>query len=289
MRRFTSLLFTALLAGGVAYADTKKPAPAPAKSKPAPPKKQVVVSADNKKKLAEKLGGFKFGMSKDDVLAAIGKQLDQKYDEKIKGTTDVVQQDRFRKDKRGELDTVKNSFVAFDGKKTGWDVSIVEDEFVHHTEESMLERWENSNGRNERRFFFFFGGKLWKMFISLDVSMLPADKKNFDEFQKVMVGQYGDGDVSPGSLGWHTDDFDVRAVDKLKTYDALGLIIEDNKVRKDVDALREAKKPPKQETNAVINAVVDKDGKDHPDVKSNGNAVDDVINANGGGGTKKKP
>jgi len=284
MRR-VSILLSVLLAGGVVYAGDKKPAPKPAPSKTTKttPKKQVVVSADHKKALAEKMGSFKFGMTKDEVIGVISKQLDQKYDEKIKGTSDITQQDRFRRDRKAELDTVKQSFVSFDGKKTGWDVSIIEDEFAHHTEESMIERWENSNGRNDRRFFFFFGGKLWKMFISLDVSILPADKKSFDEFQKVMVGQYGDGDVEAGKLSWHTDDFDVHAVDKLKTYDALGFILEDNKAKKDVEALREAKKPPKQEGNAVINAVVDKDGKDHPDVKSNGNAVDDVINANGGG------
>jgi len=284
MRR-VSILLSVLLAGGVVYAGDKKPAPkpAPAKTTKTTPKKQVVVSADHEKALAEKMGSFKFGMTKDEVIGVISKQLDQKYDEKIKGTSDITQQDRFRRDRKAELDTVKQSFVSFDGKKTGWDVSIIEDEFAHHTEESMVERWENSNGRNDRRFFFFFGGKLWKMFISLDVSILPADKKSFDEFQKVMVGQYGDGDVEAGKLSWHTDDFDVHAVDKLKTYDALGFILEDNKAKKDVEALREAKKPPKQEGNAVINAVVDKDGKDHPDVKSNGNAVDDVINANGGG------
>jgi len=287
--RISSILFAAMLAGGVAYAgDAKKPAPAPAKKAPPPkPKKVTVVSADNKKKLAEKMGGFKFGMTKDEVIGVISKQLDQKYDEKIKSTQDITQQDRYRKDRKEELATVTQSFVSFDGKKTGWDVSIIEDEFAHHTEESMIERWENSNGKNERRFFFFFGNKLWKMFISLDVSILPADKKSFDEFQKVMVSQYGDGDVDPGKLTWHTDDFDVRAVDKLKTYDALGFVLEDNKAKKDVEAIREAKKPAKQETNAVINAVVDKDGKDHPDVKSNGNAVDDVINANGGTPKKK--
>jgi hypothetical protein len=288
--RISSIFFAALLAGGVAYAgDAKKPAPAPAKKAPPPkPKKQTAVSADNKKKLAEKMGGFKFGMTKDEVIGVISKQLDQKYDEKIKSTQDITQQDRYRKDRKEELATVTQSFVSFDGKKTGWDVSIIEDEFAHHTEESMIERWENSNGKNERRFFFFFGNKLWKMFISLDVSMLPADKKNFDEFRKVMVGQYGDADADPGMLTWHTDEFDARAVDKLKTYDALGFVLEDNKAKKDVEAIREAKKPPKQETNAVINAVVDKDGKDHPDVKSNGNAVDDVINANGGSTPKKK-
>ena len=38
----------------------------------------------------------------------------------------------------------------------------------------------------------------------------------------------------------------------------------------------------------MIKAVIDPDHKDHPDVKSNGNAVDDVIKAQGGTPTKRK-
>ena len=37
----------------------------------------------------------------------------------------------------------------------------------------------------------------------------------------------------------------------------------------------------------MIKAVLDTDNKDHPDIKSNGGAVDAVIQAQGGGGTKK--
>ena len=47
----------------------------------------------------------------------------------------------------------------------------------------MLERWENAGGKNQRRFFFFHEGKLWKMFVSLDVSILPEDKRNFETFE----------------------------------------------------------------------------------------------------------
>ena len=70
--------------------------------------------------------------------------------------------------------------------------------------------------------------------------------------------------------------------------DSLWSVVEDPKVRSEVLELREAKAPTKKETPAVINAVIDKDNKDHPDVKANAGAVDAVIQANGGGGGGKK-
>ncbi|HWU89008.1 MAG TPA: hypothetical protein VN253_17200 [Kofleriaceae bacterium] len=290
MRRFSSrfvlvsLVLGLAAAPAVAKGDAKR-APAPAKT--APQRKGPPVSAENKKKLAELYGGFKFGMSKDEVLGVLKKQLDQKYEEKIKATTDVRAQDTLRAEKKTELARVSSSYIAFDGKRTGWDVSIIEEEFAHNTGESMFERWENSSGKNQRRFFFFHEGKLWKMLVSLDVSIIPEDKKNFETFQGVMQGQYGPGDVEPGLITWRTDEFHVRAVDKLKIYDALALVIEDPRVKQSLIALREAKAPPKHETSPVIKSVIDTDKSDKPDVKSNGNAVDAVIKAQGGGGTPK--
>lgn len=283
------LLLVSLLAVGAssAVAGGKAPkkasaAKAPAKpAKPPPPKKLVPPpSAEHKKKLAELLAGYKFGMSKDEVVADFAKKLDDKYADKLKGTTDVAAQDRIRADKKREVNTFKGSFVSFEANKPSpWDVSIVEEELAHDTGEAMLEKWENENGKNQRRFFFFFNGKLWKMFVSLDVSILPEDKKNFDTFQSVMTGQYGPGDVEPGLITWRAGEFDVRAVDKLKSYDALGLAIEDNSVKKDLMTMRQVKAPPKKETSSVIKAVIDPDHKDKPDTKVNGNAVDEVIKA----------
>jgi hypothetical protein len=306
MRRIKSLLVVVALLGvsAPAFADQvkakkepaaakKDPKAAAKKEKPAPPKKIVPVSAEKKKVLAELYGGFKFGQSKDDVLKVLAKQLDDRYEEKIKATTDVVVQDRLRKEKKTELARVSASYVAFEGKKTGWDVSIIEEEFAHKTDESMLERWENKDGKNQRRFFFFHGGKLWKMFISLDVSILPEDKQNFEAFQGVMTGKYGPGNIEPGKITWTTDEFEVRAVDKLKSHATLALVIEEPRTKKELVALREAKAEKKPETNAVIKAVIDPDKTDKPDVKQNSNAVDTVIKAqkDGGGGTpppKKK-
>jgi hypothetical protein len=303
MHRIKSLaLFVAVVSvAAPAFAETAKKPPAakkePAKKdpkatakkeKPAPPRKIVPVSAEKKKVLAELYGGFKFGMSKDDVVKILGKQLDDRYEEQIKATTDVGTQDRLRKEKKTELARINASYVTFEGKKTGWDVSIVEEEFAHKTDESMLERWENKDGKNQRRFFFFHGGKLWKMFISLDVSILPPDKQNFETFQGVMTSKYGPGNIDPGMITWTTDEFEVRAVDKLKAYSTLALVIEEPRVKKELVALRESKAEKKPETNSVIKAVIDPDQTDKPDVKQNNNAVDAVIKAQGGTQPKKK-
>jgi hypothetical protein len=120
------------------------------------------------------------------------------------------------------------------------------------------------------------------MFISLDVSMIPDDKRNFDTFKGVMESQYGKGQVDGGTIAWRAGEFDVRAIDRLKDYGALGLVLEEPKVRGEVVALRETKAPPKKETPAVIKAVIDPEGKDSPDVKSNTGAVEAVIQAQGG-------
>lgn len=267
--------------GQTAVAEAKRPAVA-AKSKP---KKTTPMSADHKKAVAALYGGFKFGMSKDEVVAAFSKQLDERYDEKIKATTDIAEQDRLRKEKKAEVSRLQATYVVFDPKKTSpWDVSIVEAEFGHNTHEAMLERWENQGGKNQRRFFFFYEGKLWKMFLSLDMSILSADNKNFATFEQSMTNQYGPGDVNveAGSITWRTDEFELRAVDKLKTYDALGLVVSDAKVQREVEAAREASAPPPKQANTVINAVIDKDRNDHPDTKANSNAVDTVIRAQQG-------
>lgn len=291
--RTSRLLLTSLLGLGLAaspaLAGDRKPTPTRkvAKAKKAAkapaPKKAPPISAESKKKLAELYGGYKFGMSKDDVIAQLSKQLAERYDEQLKATTDVAAQDRIRREKKKELARVQQSYVAFESSKPSpWDVSIVEGEFAHATSESMLERWENQGGKNQRRFFFFFEGKLWKMFISLDVSILPEDKKNFETFKSVMQGQYGAGLIEPGLITWRTSEFDVRAIDKLKTYDALALVIEDPRVRNEVLALRESKAPPKKETSSLIKAVVDTNNTDHPDVKPSSATVDHVIKAQGG-------
>jgi hypothetical protein len=272
--RISMLVLAGSLALGAPAAVHAGPRPQPAAKKP----KQTPMTADHRKALAELFGGFKFGMTKDEVIAVFSKQLDARYDDQIKATTDIAVQDRLRRDKRNEVTRLQQSYISFDaGKPSPWDVSIVEDEFAHNTGESMLERWENQGGKNQRRFFFFSEGKLWKMFISLDV----PEGLNFAAFKSRMEEKYGPGEIEAGRITWRTDTFDARAVDKLKTYGALAQVVEDPRMRRQLEAVREAKAPPRHQGNTMIESVIDT-GKDHPSVKSDSSTVDTVIRAQGG-------
>jgi hypothetical protein len=288
MRRHTwTLIFgcTVALATTAApdasFAGTGKPAAArsgKAKARPAKiaPKKQV--NAQSKKVLGELMGQYKFGMSKEEVLGILGKQLDAKYHEKIEGTTDTYAQDQLRKEKKKEMSRLAANWVVFNGKRTGWDVSLVEDEFAHNTGEAMLVQWENQDGKNQRRFFFFSGGQLYKMFISLDTSAWPEETRNFATFRQSMEGRYGGGEVEEGRITWRAGEFEVRALDKLRTYSALCLVIYNPTVAKELEAKRTDSAPPATSSSGIIDAVID-DGNSRPDIRVNGDTVEAVKNA----------
>ena len=69
--------------------------------------------------------------------------------------------------------------------------------------------------------------------------------------------------------------------DKLKTYGALAKVIEDPRVRHQLESVREAKAPPRHQGNTMIQSVID-NGKDRPSVKADSSTVDTVIRAQGG-------
>jgi hypothetical protein len=264
-----------------AKAKKKKPVAAAKGAKGTAVAKAPALTEDNKKALDSLHGGFKMGMSKDEVVGALSKQLDANYDEKLRATTDVYQQDGLRREKKTELRRITDTYIEFNGKRTGWDVSIVENEFAHKTGEAMLVYWENANGKNQRRFFFFVDGRLYKMFISLDTSFLPVDKRNFETFKAAMFGQYGAGLVDVGKIDWNVGTFTVTALDKLRNYDALALIITDPATNRTLAETRKANAPAKQGPSQLTKMVLEKDG-DQVDVNANSGAADAVIKANGG-------
>jgi hypothetical protein len=252
----------------------KKPAPA----------KAAKLTAEQKKARAEMLGSFKFGMTKDEVIAALGKQLDERYAELIAETEDIHKQDQLRKEKGKELKRVKKSWVAFDGQKSGWDVSIIDAEFKHGTDEAMLEYWENQGGKNQRRFFFFQDGQLYKMFVQIDTTQFEAEQQTFEFFSGIMKSKFG-SDVADPNLTYtkYSGDIYVQALDKTRFYDAFVLLILDPSRAKAVDAVRADRIHEVKEDNKILKAVTETGDHDTPDLDANKDAVKDVI-----GGKKSK-
>lgn len=279
IRRYTWVIVAVALLGlvGIGTADAK------GRKKR---KRRAKVTKVNAKALGQLMGRFKFGMTKNQVLKVLAKEINERYAEKIKEATDIYTQDKLRKKKRAELRRIKKSFVAFKGKKTGWDVSIIDNEFAHHTGESMMVYWENKGGKNQRRFFFFHEGRLYKMFIALSSNMLKPSQRKFVYFQKIMEQRYGTGKVhyetrngvdEPTYIAWNTRRFNVRAIDKLQFYGNFCLSISDPDVEKALEPLRAAQRKPKKK-NRVIDAVISKDDDDdEPGLHDNDGALDGVL------------
>jgi hypothetical protein len=270
-----SLALAAALVAAPGVADAAKEK----KKKAAPAAKASKLTAENKKALGELMGAFKFGQSKDEVIGVLTAQLDERYAEQIAGTTDIYTQDKLRKEKKEERARITKSYVEFQGKKSGWDVSIIDTEFAHNTGEAMLVYWENQGGKNQRRFFFFHEGKLYKMFIALDTKQVSEEQRTFDFFRSLMEQRFGDAKEEPGKLTWRTGDFEVQAYDKIQFYDAFCLVISDPKQAKVVADARAAKGEEKKDENKILKSVMEKDASDKPSLDEGKDAVNAIIDA----------
>ncbi|MBK9031752.1 MAG: hypothetical protein IPL61_10575 [Myxococcales bacterium] len=258
----------------------KKPVPVkkgPAEQKVPPP------NAEQKKALGELMGAYKFGMDKDEIIGTLAKQIDERFAEQISATSDVMSQDKLRKEKQKEIQRIKQSYIAFDGKKSGWDVSLIDSEFAHKTGESMLAYWENAGGKNQKRFFFFYEGKLWKMFVAIDTKALADDQRNFTFFRGLMESRYGKAKTVEGRAVWNATEFEVQAVDKMAFYGSFGLLIQDPKLLVEVQATRKANAPEAKKPDAIIEVIREKgNDSDKVNLDENSDAVDAIINGSKG-------
>ncbi len=261
------------------------PGTADAKRRKKKRKKAPVVKI-NSEALGQLMGPFKFGMSKTKVLRILSKQLDERFADKIKDTSDVYGQDALRRQKKAMLKKVKSSYLEFEGKKSGWDVSIIDDQFEHKTGEAMLVYWENNaDGNDQRRFFFFYQGNLYKMYIALNSSMLPVEQRNFDFFKSLMIKRYGagkivnhtkrNGDVIPKLVDWSAKNYHVQAIDKISFYGSFCLMISDPGVEASVVVARDEVRVDKG-SNAVIDSMLEGDSAP-PSLDNNKSALDAVF------------
>jgi len=261
MRTFALSLVAVLLnvpsAGSASAAAKKKPAPAKTVSAPA-------ASASELDKLK---GDFKWGMSPDEVLAKMVQKIEGRYDERLKKTAqDPSKYDKIQKEMRAEIDKAKkHSLVKFDGQKTGYDVSIIDQEFGHNVSESMLVAKEDQSSR----YFFFVGDRLYKMFIAFDKDMLEG--KAFKEFGGLMQARFGkareifvDERTKAGvshkldHFLWSSKSGDVlRLVDRSAFYDVFCLVIYDGNIaRQQAEAYKAHGKP--ERSDALVEAVTTK-------------------------------
>ncbi|MBK9070168.1 MAG: hypothetical protein IPL79_04075 [Myxococcales bacterium] len=267
-----TMALAVLVAGGVPMAVAKPKPKAAVKLGPS--------AEAQEKALSDFLGPYKFGMTKDEVLAVLRAQLDARYKAESEATQDVYRQDQIQARKKLELDRLGKSYTEFTGTKTGWDVSLIDEEFVHNNNEALLENWENAGGKNQRRFFFFHNGKLYKMVLQIDARQLEEAQRSFEFFVGLIEARLGAATKSSGAAAWKLRAATVAAADELEFYNAFRLAFADAARQADVVAARVAMGVKPKEENRLIKSITAADDDDGPSLDAGKDAVDKLLKGN---------
>jgi hypothetical protein len=216
--------------------------------------------ADEKAKdppIARALGQLRWGMHKDEVLALIKQRIRADYTARVKAEKDIVRQDALYSEANEVFRRVKDGFVQFNGRKTGWDASPVAEEFAHGTGESMLV----VDDEKARDMYFFFNDRLWKWYRELK----PAAFGNasWDGIASMLQEQFGhakerseprsENGAPHQMLSW--TDATTRVTALARGSDTC-LVFEERATLDHLAELREHAIPRDRESHPVINGVL---------------------------------
>ena len=262
------------------YASGKAPAPA-GKVAPAGKAAPVAAAAAASRNYAELGGKFKWGMSPDEAMGVVENEIRAKFQPKIEAEKEAERQDAVRREMNDTIERMKTSFVRFNGQKLGWDVSIVDREYGHRNQESMVVMWE----KDQRRFLFFWKDRLYKQFIAYNTERFAG--KTFDEFIEGMQLRYGkaemsfakrqtDDEMALDYYQWPAQgDYVLRAIDQTGFYGNFCLTLTQKQVMEDIEKDRTQNSPARVRRQNVH--VVDQVSAPGSGVDPNADVIDDVV------------
>jgi hypothetical protein len=142
--------------------------------------------------ISQALKGLKWGTGHKEIIKTISVTIKERYDDLVKSARDDVAVDQIRQQQRAELKVLEDSYVTFTGQRTGYEVSLVKDDFAHNNSETMLRYDEGPR----QRYYFFRHDKLWKMMV-----VYPStDEAGFQALTDKVAERYG----RPHKTNWET-------------------------------------------------------------------------------------
>lgn len=144
--------------------------------------------AKSKKKdkgLAEALEPITWGDTRKQVIEKLKQQKVDKLRENKKLRRDRVAMQRERRRIIQWAEKVDESYVRFDGGKSGYEVSLVSGHYTDNNGESML----RARDKVAQRFFFFIDGQLYKMMVAYHQDYLKG--VGFEAFAAQTARKYG--------------------------------------------------------------------------------------------------
>jgi hypothetical protein len=251
--RSASSLFAVLaaLAAGPALAakPAKHPAPAPAVAAPA--SEAVATPDDGKPKpktgISSILGTLDWGASHADVLAQVRARIDERYNKLLEDERDPLEIDRALKRKATEYAGIEKTYLRFSGARTGYESSLIAQDFVTDSEESVL----RVDDRDAQKYFFFKNDRLWKVVVAYNTSI--SRSVPFAEFVRQVQQKYDkpvaiEHDTAPGgaktvrTATWRDDLTELAIEDRSEFYGSFVMKFLDRGVGVSLEAERAEKR-----------------------------------------------
>jgi hypothetical protein len=144
--------------------------------------------------IATAMGDLRWGLSEHEVSAYAQRKLAAQYNEQIAKVKDPGKQAKLKADLKRAQGEVDRSLTNFEGASSRWDQSPIAGEFNYGNNESMLV----AKGEGIGSYYFFVGGRLWKLVEVLDKS--AAGGGDFKKFTQNIEDKFGKGRLKKGEL-----------------------------------------------------------------------------------------
>lgn len=234
--------------------------------------------SDLSSELSETLGDIKWGDSKKDVLAKLKKsEMDKlRKDESIKRDMLLLQKER--KALLDRLATAEKSYTRLEGR-TGYEVSVVADEFTTNNGESFL----LVKDKVAQRFYFFIDGKFYKLVVGYNPSYMQ--NVGFESLVGSTVNKYGRPTVAEyeeiggkeqlALVQWEDPETVMAVKNKKELFDTYTMVFSDRQALRRLEASNRkfgGGDKSEEEVSAAVQALTEAG-----DYEANANVLDSLV------------
>ncbi len=214
--------------------------------------------------LAPFMDGHRWGMSHAELTKRFTETngvIWKDYDEKLSGARIGPEQTALVAEREQVASAFSRSYIEFKDTPTGYDTTGIRDEYTYNNKESLM--WIQRKGK--KRYFFFISDRLWKIYDEVPLADGGAFGKTYLDAVNVLVGQVNTQGrvqspdpakgISQTTVDWKDGASHLRAVDRSRGENLVGIAVEDGATLSNLAALRPNKPTDPNELDPSIAAV----------------------------------
>lgn len=228
------------------------------------------------------MNGLEWGVSSEDVLAHHRERIMENYRTDIAGIRDPIEIDQMRRDAEDAYLEIEASVADFSGARTGFEVSVIQDEVRAGAGQSMMSMRDDWS----TYYYIFYDNRLQKMIVTYDQASMGF--VGFEAFVERLESALG----GPTATDWEVDDIGVRhmtnasweddaarvrAADKSDMFASFLLIYMDVALVEAAPEERSVGRPARPGGSRDIGAMIRRIDETENDTRDNSNVVDGLL------------